>query len=57
VINNVATQLKKQNQKNLIYVDKKGVIRYTFNNAEAAFFGVNYTVPFAYGYRSVINGH
>ncbi len=37
---------------NLIYVDGKGVIRYTADNREAAFFGVNYTVPFAYGYRS-----
>lgn len=37
---------------NLVYVDKKGVLRYTAGNAEATFFGVNYTVPFAYGYRS-----
>jgi len=38
---------------NLVYVDNAGVLRYTKNNTEAAFFGVNYTVPFAYGYRSV----
>jgi hypothetical protein len=37
----------------LIYVDNKGVMRYTKGGAEAAFFGVNYTVPFAYGYRSI----
>jgi beta-glucosidase/6-phospho-beta-glucosidase/beta-galactosidase len=37
---------------NLIYVDKQGVIRWNKDNKEAAFFGVNYTVPFAYGYRS-----
>ncbi len=37
---------------NDIYVDKQGVIRYKRSNAEAAFFGVNYTVPFAFGYRS-----
>jgi hypothetical protein len=37
---------------NLIYVDDKGVIRYTKDKSEAAFFGVNYTTPFAYGYRS-----
>ncbi|RYZ18973.1 MAG: membrane or secreted protein [Chitinophagaceae bacterium] len=37
---------------NLVYVDGQGVMRYTNGNAEAAFFGVNYTVPFAYGYRS-----
>lgn len=43
-----------QNRKsdNNIYVDKQGVIRYKKSNDEAAFFGVNYTVPFAYGYRS-----
>lgn len=37
---------------NLVYVDNKGVLRYTKSKQEAAFFGVNYTVPFAYGYRS-----
>ncbi|MDB5192554.1 MAG: rane or secreted protein, partial [Segetibacter sp.] len=35
-----------------VYIDKQGVLRYKKTNAEAAFFGVNYTVPFAYGYRS-----
>lgn len=35
-----------------VYVDKQGVLRWTKDNSEAAFFGVNYTVPFAYGYRS-----
>ncbi|MBF9254579.1 membrane or secreted protein [Pontibacter sp. 172403-2] len=35
-----------------VYVDKKGVLRWEKTNKEAAFFGVNYTVPFAYGYRS-----
>lgn len=38
---------------NLIYVDKQGIIRYSKTGKDAAFFGVNYTVPFAYGYRSV----
>ena len=37
---------------NPVYVDKQGVLRWTKTKAEAAFFGVNYTVPFAYGYRS-----
>ena len=41
-----------QQQQNLVYVDKQGVLRWTKGNQEAAFFGVNYTVPFAYGYRS-----
>ncbi|WP_207429418.1 cellulase family glycosylhydrolase [Pedobacter sp. SYSU D00535] len=35
-----------------IYVDNKGTIRWNGSNKEASFFGVNYTVPFAYGYRS-----
>ncbi|MCC8410668.1 membrane or secreted protein [Mucilaginibacter sp. UR6-1] len=35
-----------------IYIDAKGIIRYTKDNKEAAYFGVNYTLPFAYGYRS-----
>ncbi len=35
-----------------VFVDKKGILRWKKDNAEAAFFGVNYTIPFAYGYRS-----
>ena len=35
-----------------VYVDAKGVLRWQKSNQEASFFGVNYTVPFAYGYRS-----
>jgi hypothetical protein len=37
---------------NPVYVDKQGVLRWTSNNQEAAFFGVNYTTPFAYAYRA-----
>ena len=37
---------------NLVYVDKQGILRYTKDKTEAAFFGTNYTVPFAYAYRS-----
>jgi hypothetical protein len=37
---------------NLVYVDREGVLRWTKTNREAAFFGVNYTVPFAYSYRA-----
>ncbi|HEY0058404.1 MAG TPA: cellulase family glycosylhydrolase [Flavisolibacter sp.] len=40
------------NNKNLVYADSKGVLRYTSGRGEAAFFGVNYTTPFAYGYRA-----
>jgi len=43
---------KKSKDQSLVYVDKQGVMRWKNTNAEAAFFGVNYTVPFAYGYRS-----
>ncbi|MEO6038499.1 MAG: cellulase family glycosylhydrolase, partial [Saprospiraceae bacterium] len=35
-----------------LYVDKKGTLRYKKGQDEAAFFGVNYTLPFAYAYRS-----
>ncbi|TFF36378.1 membrane or secreted protein [Mucilaginibacter psychrotolerans] len=37
---------------NEIYIDAKGIIRLQKDDSEASFFGVNYTVPFAYGYRS-----
>lgn len=52
VIAGTAQKKLKEQEKNLIYIDKSGVMRYTENNKEAAFFGVNYTIPFAYGYRS-----
>ena len=51
----VSSKLTAQkNPKNInpVYVDKQGVLRWTKNNAEASFFGVNYTVPFAYSYRA-----
>lgn len=41
-----------KNKANEIYIDTKGVIRLEKDDSEASFFGVNYTVPFAYGYRS-----
>ncbi len=37
---------------NPVYVDQQGVLRWQKDEREASFFGVNYTVPFAYGYRS-----
>ncbi|MEO6453445.1 MAG: hypothetical protein ABIN97_05200, partial [Ginsengibacter sp.] len=43
---------KKSTTKNLVYVDKQGVLHWTNNNTEASFFGVNYTTPFAYAYRA-----
>ncbi|MBD1366090.1 membrane or secreted protein [Mucilaginibacter sp. ZT4R22] len=41
-----------KNKANEIYIDAKGIIRLQKDDSEASFFGVNYTVPFAYGYRS-----
>lgn len=38
--------------KNLIYVDKQGQIKWTKDQSNAYFFGVNYTLPFAYAYRA-----
>lgn len=43
---------KTVNAKNPVYVDNKGVLRWTKDKKEAAFFGVNYTTPFAYAYRA-----
>src|SRR5688500_14912908 len=43
---------QKQSKPDQLFVDKKGMLRWKSNKKEAAFFGVNYTVPFAYGYRS-----
>ena len=44
-----------QDTGNLIYVDKEGRIRWTSNNEEAYFFGVNYSTPFAFSYRALKN--
>src|SRR6516164_9706839 len=41
----------KKNQP-LVYIDKEGVLRWKNDGREAAFFGVNYTTPFAYAYRA-----
>ncbi|TCD08454.1 membrane or secreted protein [Pedobacter frigidisoli] len=37
-----------------IYVDASGVIRWEKDNKKAAFFGTNYTAPFAYGNRAIL---
>lgn len=49
----LAQQAKTNNAKTGIYVDQSGVMRWEKNGQEATFFGVNYTAPFAYGYRSI----
>jgi hypothetical protein len=38
--------------KNEVYIDAKGTLRLSKTGGAASFFGVNYTLPFAYGYRS-----
>lgn len=35
------------------YVDDNGVFRYSENDEEIRLFGVNYTLPFAHGYRAI----
>jgi len=42
-----------QVSKNEVYVDKRGRMRWQKDQSEVYLFGVNYTVPFAYGYRSI----
>ncbi len=42
-----------QATKNLVYVDPQGRLRWEKDHTEVYLFGVNYTVPFAYGYRSM----
>src|ERR1700754_4472337 len=42
-----------QATKNEIYIDAQGRIRWQKDHSEVYLFGVNYTLPFAYGYRSV----
>lgn len=36
-----------------IYIDSKGVMRWSDTRQEASFFGVNYTAPFAHSYRAL----
>src|ERR1700761_1903482 len=38
---------------NLMYIDAQGRMRWEKDKSEVYLFGVNYTVPFAYGYRSM----
>lgn len=35
-----------------VYVDKSGIMRWNGSNKEVSLFGVNYTSPFAYSYRT-----
>lgn len=42
-----------QKEPSTIYIDKKGVMRWSGSGKEASFFGVNYTIPFAHAYRAI----
>lgn len=42
-----------QSGKNEVYIDQQGRMRWQKDHSEVYLFGVNYTVPFAYGYRSL----
>jgi hypothetical protein len=35
-----------------VFIDKKGLMRWSDTQKEASFYGVNYTLPFAYAYRA-----
>ena len=45
--------VKAQDNKDGVYIDKQGRMRWQKDRTEVYLFGVNYTVPFAYGYRSL----
>src|SRR5215217_661196 len=52
VVSVAQAQPRNRKNENPVYVDGAGVLRWTKSGKEAAFFGVNYTAPFAYGFRS-----
>ncbi|MFZ1517926.1 MAG: hypothetical protein WAU11_04085 [Ignavibacteriaceae bacterium] len=49
------TNIIAQDSSNLVYVDNDGNLKWTSTNENAYFFGVNYTVPFAFSYRALKN--
>lgn len=51
-LSSIKNHAQSQRTSNLLYVDEKGVLRYTKDKKEASFFGVNYTTPFAHAYRA-----
>lgn len=53
VVFNLSGFAQMKSKKTGIIVDKNGVMRWQKDGSEASFFGVNYTAPFAYGYRSI----
>nr|WP_297168532.1 hypothetical protein [uncultured Dysgonomonas sp.] len=47
------TFAQKEDKIATIYIDKHGVMRWSDSRAEASFYGVNYTLPFAHAYRAM----
>jgi hypothetical protein len=48
-----ASAIAQEKNINMVYVDNSGILRYTSDNSEASFFGVNYISPFASTYRAL----
>ncbi|WP_219929311.1 hypothetical protein [Sphingobacterium athyrii] len=46
-------QIKVNKKVPTVFVDPQGVMRWSDTKAEASFYGVNYTVPFAHAYRAL----
>lgn len=46
-------QIKVNKKVPTVFVDPQGVMRWSDSKAEASFYGVNYTVPFAHAYRAL----
>lgn len=46
-------QIKPNKKVPTVFVDPRGVMRWSDSKAEASFYGVNYTVPFAHAYRAL----
>lgn len=44
-----------QSNDDLVYVDSLGRMKWSSNNEDAFFFGVNYSTPFAFSYRAIKN--
>lgn len=43
---------QRKNSSDLVFVDEKGVMRWSRTKSEVQGFGINYTVPFAHAYRA-----
>lgn len=49
----LTTLMAAQKPSPTIYVDAKGVMRWSDTHREASFYGTNYTLPFAHAYRAI----